>query len=217
MSTSPRALCAATLLVLCASAQALEFGFDTDAQGWTVSGGAVLTHQAAGGNPGGYLQLIDTDIDEFWLQAPTAMLGDWSSYLGGILFFDARNTNGQTPDWPLFGSLRLVSGSTVLEMSLGPNAGPPEDGAWMRYTISLSDSIWGPNLAPVLTHLDALSLQGEYHEGVSEILGIDNITIYPEVPEPAAWWMLALGLPVLARRRAHRMRLAGRVQAGARD
>jgi hypothetical protein len=215
MSTSPRALCAATLLVLCASAQALEFGFDTDAQGWTASSGASLTHQASGGNPGGFLELLDTTDDDFLLLAPTAVLGDWSAYLGGSLSFDARNINGDTPDWPHFGSLRLSSGSNVLEMDLVAAGEPPMDGAWHRYSISLSEAIWGPNLALVLADLDGLSLKGEFHDGVSEILGIDNLSINAVVPEPAAWWMLALGLPVLGRRHAHRMRLAGRVQAGA--
>ena len=68
--------------------------FDANDQGWTIFDGGTLTHVAAGGNTGGFLQVEDINDGDMLLVAPGAALGNWSSLLNGTFSFDAKNLNG---------------------------------------------------------------------------------------------------------------------------
>lgn len=196
--------------VLAMPAQAaVQFGFDTDAQGWTVSatgaGGPDATLVwVAGGAHGGYLRLDDlTTATDFLLLAPASLRGNLSAYLGGTLSFDAINLDGVAPDWPEFGQITLTSGSTVLSID-GVAAGqPPIGGQWHRYTVPLTTSVFGSGLAGMLANVDSLSIKAEFHQGLGDAIGIDNISV-SAVPEPASWAMLAVGGLLLAARRRTR-------------
>jgi hypothetical protein len=197
--------CAAAMLSPAARAD-LHYSFDTDAQGWTVFDGGDLSHQAAGGNPGGFLQIADSSSGDFRLVAPASALGNWAAYLGGTLSFDARNIDGEAPDWPEFGQITLGSGSTVLVVDGVAGDAPPADGQWHHYSTQLSTAVFGADLPSVLASLDTLYIKAEFHNGVSEVAGIDNIRI-TAVPEPGTAALLLSGLvavATLARRRPGR-------------
>jgi hypothetical protein len=102
-------LCAALLIPTTAPAAEVNDTFDADAQGWTAgqefnsaSAGFVspATFQSTGGNPGGFISLMDTAIEPCgdggnpacnyaFFKAPAARWhGDHSSEYGGTLFFD---------------------------------------------------------------------------------------------------------------------------------
>ncbi|MDT9000183.1 PEP-CTERM sorting domain-containing protein [Paucibacter sp. APW11] len=196
---------AALMLALTtAQAQTITEDFSLGAQGWTASNGGALSHQASGGNGGGFLQIADSSSDDFLIVAPTALLGNWSSFLGGTLSFDARNINGDSPDWSPFGELTFsgAAGAVSLDM-VSPNL-PPADGQWHRYSVQLTVANFGAQLPAVLAQLNGLSIKGEYHNGVSEVLGFDNFSV-SAVPEPSQALLLSLGLvglvPWLRRRR----------------
>lgn len=196
---------------------AVQYGFDTDAQGWTVEQGGRLTYVASGGNPGGYLEFADISSDD--MLAVLALPGvDWSAYRGGTLSFDARNLSGNTNFYASFGQLTFsgqgVSTETVDVIPLGePAAGP----AWHHYTIPLTDALFGPNLATALGQVTRVTLRTEFATsdpalfdtvhggpGFDERVGIDNIQL-AAVPEPASWaLMLGGGLLALALRRSGR-------------
>lgn len=201
----PPLILALPLLAASLPARAAGFGFDSDAQGWSSSSDALLAYQATGGHPGGFLQLTDNSDADFALSAPAAALGDWSLYLGGALSFDAKNLNGDAPDWGTFGTLTLSGSGKTLQQDLVAVGEPPADGQWHRYTIVLTSAVWGPDLAGVLANLQGLTLTGEFHAGVTEVLGLDNIAV-SAVPEPAVWPLLALGLTALGLRTQARRR-----------
>lgn len=182
-NTFHRLAAAAALSVGMLSAQAASFGFDTGDQGWTAALGGGLTWTATGGNGGGYLQVADTSNDDFVIVAPASALGNWSALLGGTIGFDARNINSDAADWPTFGEVTL-NGVTIDLIAAGS---PPPDGLWHHYEVPLTTAVWGAGLPALLANVTSLTIRGEFHNGVSEVVGFDNITIsaVPELPVPA--------------------------------
>lgn len=196
------AITAAATLAASAHANVL-FDFSTDAQGWTATNGGQLVHVASGGNGGGFLSILDVSGDDFLAVAPAAALGARGGWLGGVLSFDARNLNNDAPDWGDFGRITLTGGGSSLSLDLIPDNQPPADGQWHRYSVALTENVWGATLPGLLANLTGLSIKGEFHNGVSEQVGLDNIAI-TAVPEPAQWALLLAGglmLPALRRRR----------------
>lgn len=187
------ALC--TALPLAASAAS----FDGGPEGWTTLDGGLQTWVATGGNGGGWLRIADDTGGDFLLNAPAAWLGTWSGLLGGTLSFDALNVSNHPGDWPGFGEVRITgpAGSVFLDIVTTP--APPPDGAWHRYSVTLSPSAgWtGDSLAAVLAEVRSLTIKGEFHNGVFETVGIDNIQV-TAVPEPASAALLLGGLGLLA-------------------
>lgn len=173
--------------------------FDTGAEGWTTANG-TQTWVAAGGNSGGWLQIEDLDGNtDITITAPASWLGNWSAYLGGTLSFDAKNTNGISSDWPGFGSVSITGPGGTVQMDFIAAGQPPADGQWHRYSVTLSPAAgWnGASLSAVLANVTSLTLNGEYHAGPGELLGIDNLQV-TAVPEPASAALLLGGLGLLA-------------------
>lgn len=185
---------AAALLLSAFGAQAWTHDFDLGAQGWTTVAGGALTWRAAGGNGAGFLEVADSSNDDFLLVAPAAVLGNWSAMLGGTLFFEARNINGESPDWAPFGEITLTSGATSLVLDIAPANQPAVNAGWTRYSVDLTAAQWGPGLASVLGNVTGFTIKGEYHAGVSEIVGIDNVGVTAAVPEPGSWALMLGGL-----------------------
>lgn len=189
----PASLVAAALTL--ATSATLAAGFNTDAEGWTTSNGGAQVWVASGGNSGGWLQVTDITDDDFLLNAPAAWLGNWSGFAGGTLSFDARNINGDTPDWAPFGEVVITGTGGSLVFDMAAVGSPPADGQWHHYSFVLPASA-------VLSNVTSLTIKGEFHAGVTEVVGIDNIRV-TAVPEPseAALLLGGLGLLGLLRRR----------------
>ena len=199
-----RSLLPALLITLPLAASA--GGFDNGAEGWTLTGDGIQTWQPSGGNGGGWLQLEDTNGGtDILLSAPPAWLGNWSAYLGGTLSFDARRVNDASIDWAGFGEIRISGpgGSVLLDIAPG---GLPVDNSWTRYSVTLSSAAgWGDTalLSSVLANVTSLTINGEFHTGPGEVVGIDNIQV-AAVPEPAGAALLLGGLGLLAALRRKR-------------
>jgi len=197
MTRSLLAALIAAALPLAAST-ALAAGFDVDAEGWTTTNGGDQVWVASGGNGGGWLQVTDSSNDDFLLNAPAAWLGNWSAFAGGTLSFDAKNVNGDAPDWEPFGEVVITSGANTITFDLVAAGNPPADGQWHHYSVSLSSVP-----AAVLANVTSLTIKGEFHAGVTEVVGLDNIEV-SAVPEPAQAALLLGGLGLLAALRRKR-------------
>ena len=197
MTRSLLAALIAAALPLAAST-ALAAGFDVDAEGWTTTNGGAQVWMPTGGNAGGWLQVTDITDDDFLLNAPAAWLGNWSAYAGGTLSFDAKNVNGDAPDWAPFGEVVVTSGANTFTFDLVAAGNPPADGQWHHYSVSLSSVP-----AALLANVTSLTIKGEFHAGVTEVVGFDNIEV-SAVPEPAQAALLLGGLGLLAALRRKR-------------
>lgn len=197
MTRSLLAALMAAALPLAAST-ALAAGFDVGAEGWTTTNGGAQVWMPTGGNGGGWLQVTDITDDDFLLNAPAAWLGNWSAFAGGTLSFDAKNVNGDAPDWAPFGEVVITSGANTVTFDLVAAGNPPADGQWHHYSVSLSSVP-----AAVLANVTSLTIKGEFHAGVTEVVGLDNIEV-SAVPEPAQAALLLGGLGLLAALRRKR-------------
>lgn len=183
------------------SAAEVSYSFDADAQGVTVTSGGVLTHVQEAGN--GYLSVADIDNADMLLVIPLGgATVDWSGYLGGTLSFDGRSLNGQTPSWPSFGLLTLVSSAGSVSFDFVPASDPTD--AWTTYSVQLDVATFGTALPAILATLTSATINLESGNGPIEVVGIDNLKITVAVPEPQSWALLLAGLGVagaMSRRR----------------
>lgn len=186
------------LAMISLQAQAVTYSFDADAQGFSTTDG-LATYVSSGGNPGGFLDNLDTTNGDMTLHFGSNALGNWSSYQGGTFSFDAKNLNGDVPDYGNFGIVTLsnsVAGTSV-SFDLAPNGHPFVGGGWTTFSAVLNNATWGNNLTSVLNNVTSASIILESHDGVSEHVGVDNVTIAAAVPEPETWAMMAAGLALL--------------------
>jgi hypothetical protein len=211
-----RAAFAGSLVVAAGCAQAqLSSSFDGGLEGWTAAGGTI-SYVASGGSPGGYLKQVDTLGTFMTVIAPSAFHGDLSSFLGGVLSFDARNLSGSASDLPSpgpwFGTVTIAGGGGSFASALLAGSGggqPPADGAWHGYSIFLTPGAWSGDLASVLGNVSNITVQLEFNNAIVETAGFDNFKV-SAVPEESTLVLLAAGLVsmVSLQRRRQRRRSA---------
>lgn len=191
------------VLLAAPSLGAVVSTFDTDAQGWTtltadsataglpVQVTAAAVFQPTGGNPGGFISFLDPDGFDSLFRAPASFLGNQTSVLGGSLSFDTITDQAIDYNGP---DVVIKGNGTVLVYDVAPPVGT---GIWSHVSVSLAPSAnWhlnssgGPaaNLADFQSALGAVSelwVTAEYHNGTTEITGLDNVTL-TAIPEPGA-------------------------------
>src|SRR3954447_2919589 len=200
-------------------AKAVTTSFDSDSAGWSgltadiatagipMQTSSALTFHATGGNPGGFGSVTDPDAFDTFFRAPASFLGNQSAAQGGTLRFDT--ITDLAPDYN--GPDVIIKGNaTVLVYDVAPTA----TSQWNSVSVPLAPGAgWHLNSASgavatatdfqnALGNVTELWITAEYHGGLGETTGLDNVAL-TAVPEPAAA-VIALGCIAVghARRRA---------------
>ncbi|MGR3378837.1 beta strand repeat-containing protein [Salipiger abyssi] len=182
----------ATVSVSVAAPADVVSTFDTDTEGWTVTGDVTgLQWVATGGNPDGHIEATDLATGPYWFWvAPGAFLGDRSAYSGGSLTFDLSSSGGNgsanaAPD------LLLTGGGLTIALDIGQ-----ADAAWTSFTTYLDTrSDWRvgtesgavasqAQIDAVLADLQSIEIRGEYRSGV-DVGTLDNVVLALPVPNVA--------------------------------
>ncbi|MFM9838048.1 MAG: FG-GAP-like repeat-containing protein, partial [Cyclobacteriaceae bacterium] len=200
-----------TLLVaLCIAAQAqITSTFDTDADGWTFYNASftsiAVTHNAANGNPGGYVSVTyasasnttnaNTNLNNQVWFAPAKFLGNHLvKSLGMNLKFDLQQSQAGTASGV---DVVIQSGGTYIyfNLPLKPAVAP----AWSSYSLPLDETIsWiyssGATIATrsqiigILTNVTSIEIRGTYATNATYTSGLDNVILEQRTltPAPAA-------------------------------
>jgi len=150
---------------------------------------ALPTLQTTGGNPDGYLRMVDPDgtqpvgHTQYW-KAPLSCLGDRSAWLGGVLRYDVRvfTTLGS------FAQEDVLLTGNGLTLAWFANTSPTPN-VWTTFAVTLQAGTWrvgtrtGPfatqsQLASVLASVTSLYLRGEFQNG-PDTMGLDNVAFGP--------------------------------------
>lgn len=209
--------------------RAQTWGFDSDAQGWTVYdavgagnyallGSGTLNWNAAGGNPGGFVSATDPSSGSFFFRAPISGV-NYSAFNGGLLNFSLQTD--QPADY--FADSVIVFQGGVSNLTIVAALGSQPGVSWTNYSLSLNagafrldnlsgSSVTAAQFAEVLGSLNLFLIDGEFHDGVSETTGLDSVAFVASagvdaVPEPSVYGLA--GVAMLAavsalRRRARR-------------
>lgn len=166
--------------------------FNSDDEGWTVTGATGPTYMATGGNPGGYIQGVDSSSSSRWsFISPDSWDGDWSSYIGGTLEFDLLKT-GATGTSSVWNVIIYSWGKyAVWDFSLSPSLNE-----WNHFSVDLTSSnfdrvSYGATFESIMSDVTAVYILADY--GGDDTGGLDNARINA-VPVPPAAWLLGSGL-----------------------
>lgn len=184
-----------SLLLLLAAGPALaqverKSTFSSGTEGWTHTGAAAFSAPMAGGNPGGYLEIDNSEGPITYVFAPPAMLGDLRVFDGGTLSFDGNMLGIGGAPWTSagqdYGHVQISSPAGVRTLDLLPAPGQPAFGAWTTYSAPLDAASWGaaqPTWSAILANVTEIRLSVEAMFG-AEVQGIDNVTLRTRVDAP---------------------------------
>ena len=160
------------------SYQTISSTFDTNANGWTVSGGAIY-YNSTGGNPGGFVEFEDFEDQCGSFAAPDKFRGDLSVYAGGTLGFDLKNTYDNSGFMlGCFGTIRISSSTLYAETNVVPYDSFFTD--WTSFSISMTADAWevtSEQWDSILTNVTSITILMDPQMGYYDLSGLDNFIL----------------------------------------
>jgi hypothetical protein len=172
-------------------------GFETSAEGWTITGDAQTSHvepdyNGQGGNPDGLISAVDDVTGGVWyFQAPAKYLSDASATYGRYLDFDLK-TNAISNPFDTFDVVLAGAGMTLgFDVTMNPvvdvwtsfRVQLAETAGW-RITDAVSESAFADfatlqaptadQMKAVLGNLTQLLIRGEFQDG-ADTGYLDNV------------------------------------------
>lgn len=207
---------AATLCAHANAAPPVQSTFDTTSEGWdivsvpnppsgvapTIAATYSVTYSPTGGNPGGYINELDPDGDDYYFRAPLKFLNNQSAALGGTLKFDLADlypAGNNSPTLNTSESPLILVGSTE-SIYYADNSNITQ--SFQTYTFTLSAGHGGlvnsqngaaatnADFAAVLSNLQGIYILGDYWNG-GDTGELDNVFLNP-APEPTTTAMIGL-------------------------
>jgi len=148
-----------------------------------VIGTRAPVYQSTGGNPGGFINVLDGTGD-FYFRAPSTFLGDKSAAYGYSLQFDLISDVADVPTTLKYSVILIGGGITNYASFL---AAPPAN-TWTHFSVPVqAGAPWTnaatglpatqANLTSCLAALQSLDIAGEFGTGI-DTGGIDNVTMF---------------------------------------
>jgi hypothetical protein len=185
----------------CRADTVFDFAFSKGFEGWS-SPDSNVTWEPTDGNPGGYIKKDDngsTTVDDEWLYAPNAILGNWSAYdLIGTISFEHRIFS--TGDVGSFIPYQLFIAGPSGNATWSGNT-PSGATNWVYQSAILNQSNWSvtgdwnsllANVTDFRVRIEVVSNSSN----MGEIVGLDNIRL-TTVPEPNVVLTLLTGTLLL--------------------
>jgi len=171
---------AAVTGVVCADAIISDFE-DGTMQGWVAIGDvAGVTNPGTGGNPGGFLRMVDEAIGKVcWVLAPAVYHGNWHGMTALSADLTQVSFSGSQ-----FCTVQFVVSGPGGQYSYTFGERPPL-GAWRTYGVSLVESLWTRNSGSwdaLLDNVTDLKITLEFITG-AETNGLDNVALTGDCPE----------------------------------
>lgn len=174
--------------------RAIVTSFETNTEGWVISGDAASVGWAStGGNPGGAMQWVDaaTGSDAVWSNS-AQFAGNRIAFYGGTLSYDIEvSGNGYDAGWTAY----LVNSATNAQLYV--HLSQPTAGSWNHISLNLDTSTpWTLGLGGALAteadirdflrHLGSIVIRAEYVNG-NESGGLDNVALVEASGRPICW------------------------------
>lgn len=172
--------------------------FDSSLEGWTGGG---ITHQATGGNPGGYAHFVDPDASGNSIFAPLIFLGDWTVFEGGTLSYDHRIIEAMNVNQFVNYEVEIFGPS---DSAIWNSESPPNGvTGWVSIVAPIQESHWNVtgDWSNLLSNVIQLRIRIEHVDDAgTDIEGIDSVRL-AAVPEPGLAGLMAIALVGLSYRR----------------
>ena len=174
-------------------ASTVQSSFNSDDDGWTLSGGN-FSWSESGGNPNGFIISEDTISTLMYISAPSKFLGDLLEYDNGIISFDAIEMENTRAARDEFGIITIYSNELSVSKDLAADSLTWE---WTTFSAILSADDWGVSQSEweeILSNVTEIriTIESGYYLG-AETVGVDNVMI-STVPIPSAFWVFGPGL-----------------------
>ncbi len=188
-----------------AAASPISYTFDSSNQGWRQELGGnenPAVHVPAGGNPAGFIQILDLDgesgcpaapCDFSYFLSPVFAPGTLAANYGGEWSFDYRANTAPT-DYLLSLYIYGAAGDNLVK-----HVTPANVLAFQRVAVPLTESQWqyclntvtcGPasqaQTKGLLASATYLKLMVDTNQGAGELYGLDNVALTDGPPAPAA-------------------------------